>query len=92
MGTFKLIKFLIVTVFFALKVDAACQTFITIAENLTFNICKTSSYYFTVAASVPFHYWLAISFGGSHYNSEMLIFKSFGLDQNGNEVHPSYFL
>ena len=42
-------------------------------------------------ARLPRHHWLALSFGGSHINTDMVVFHANGIDRHGNDIEPDAY-
>ena len=70
---------------------AALKTYITLDKDVKVWIYRSSSTYFVIEATLPRHWWLALSYGGSHVNSDIVVLKANGYDRVGDSIAPEVY-
>ena len=87
----KACSYFLATALLADKAQADKTTYITLDKDVRVWIYYENSTEFTVRAHLPRHWWLALSYGGSHVNSDIVVFKANGYNSRGDSILPEVY-
>ena len=79
----KVCSYFLASALLAYQANADKTTYITLDKDVKVWIFYENSSTFTIKVNLPRHWWLALSYGGSHVDSDIVVFKANGYDSRG---------